>query len=140
VPWVTIALIVINVLVFLFELTQGDAFIAGFGAIPYELIHNVDLVGSSGDLIEAPGPSPIYLTLITSMFLHGGWLHLIGNMIFLWIFGDNVEFSMGHLRFIVFYLLCGIVAGLTHIAFNWDSPVPSVGASGAIAGVLGAYL
>jgi membrane associated rhomboid family serine protease len=140
VPWVTVTLIVLNVLVFLFELTQGDAFIAGFGAIPYELIHNVDLVGYTGDLPQAPGPVPIYLTLLTSMFVHGGWLHLIGNMVYLWIFGDNVEFSMGHFRFIVFYLLCGVLASVAHIVASWDSTVPSVGASGAIAGVLGAYI
>lgn len=83
---------------------------------------------------------PHYLSLITNIFAHGGWMHFLGNMLFLWIFGDNIEDAMGHLRFLVFYLLCGIVASLTHVWFNPDSISPVIGASGAIAGVMGAYL
>lgn len=83
---------------------------------------------------------PAQATLLTSMFLHGSWLHLGGNMLFLWIFGDNVEDAMGHLRFLVFYFLCGIAAGLAHVAADPGSQIPTVGASGAISGVLGAYL
>jgi len=79
-------------------------------------------------------------SLVTSMFLHGGWLHLIGNMWFLWIYGDNVEDTLGHVKYLLFYLLCGVAAGLVHMAFNIDSRVPTVGASGAIAGVMGAYV
>lgn len=135
-PIFTITLIIINVLVFLFESTlgrhQAEAFIAGFGMIP-RLVS-----GESSTVMNLPIHP--YLTFVTSMFLHGGWLHLIGNMLYLWIFGDNVEHAMGKIRFLAFYLLTGFIAGLTHYIFNMDSPVPTVGASGAIAGVLGAYL
>jgi membrane associated rhomboid family serine protease len=82
----------------------------------------------------------VYLTLLTSMFMHGGIAHLLGNMWFLWIFGDNIEQDLGRWRFLVFYLVCGLIASLTHIAFNWNSQIPSLGASGAISGVLGGYL
>ena len=85
-------------------------------------------------------PYPLWTTLLTSMFLHGGWGHLGGNMLFLWIFGDNIEHRIGHLRFIVFYLACGVAAGLAHIVFNSSSAIPTVGASGAISGILGGYL
>src|SRR5262249_41234334 len=89
---------------------------------------------------QAPGPSPIWLTLLTSMFMHGGILHIAGNMLYLWIFGDNIEDNFGHLRFLVFYLLCGLIAAFSQIMVDPDSVIPSLGASGAIAGVLGAYL
>src|SRR4029078_13099223 len=91
-------------------------------------------------LYLAPGPQPIYLTLLSSMFMHGGWLHLGGNMLYLWIFGDNVEDRMGHLKYLIFYLLCGFLASATHIFFGPNSMIPSLGASGGIAGFLGAYL
>src|SRR5262249_59766717 len=84
--------------------------------------------------------APIYLTILTAMFMHGGFMHIAGNMLYLWIFGDNVEDRMGHLKYLIFYLLCGILASLTFIFFAPDSVIPSLGASGAIAGVLGAYL
>jgi membrane associated rhomboid family serine protease len=85
-------------------------------------------------------PLPFWSTLVTSMFLHGGWAHLLGNMLYLWIFGDNLEKVMSHVRYVLFYLVCGLAAGLAHIVFNSGSAVPSVGASGAISGVLGGYL
>ena len=148
VPFVTYALIAINVLVWLYELSAGDRFINGFSTIAYEITHGTDLVGVRNVIIggqsvaiqEAPGPTPIYLTLLTSMFMHASWMHIIGNMLYLWIFGDNVEDRMGHGRFIVFYLLCGAAAAFVQTIVNPDSVVPMVGASGAIAGVMGAYL
>ena len=136
-PIVTIALIILNVLAFVMELGQGSegalqSFITAWGVVPREYSVRHDLP----PLI----PVPYWSTLITSMFLHGGWMHLGGNMLYLWIFGDNIERAMGIARFLMFYLICGIVAGLAHIAFSGASAVPSVGASGAISGVLGGYL
>ena len=133
VPFVTRAIIVVNVLVFFYELTLGDAttdFLNDWGVVPGRLF-----VSLSGDTSL---PREL-ATVLTSMFLHGGWLHLIGNMWYLWIFGDNVEDRMGHGRFLVFYFASGIVAAVFHSAIIPGSPVPTVGASGAIAGVLGAY-
>jgi membrane associated rhomboid family serine protease len=128
VPLVTWAIILLNGLVFFLELT-----------IPPE--HVQVLVRRLGMIPARLGSDPqAYTTLITSMFLHGGWLHFLGNMWVLYIFGDNVEDRMGPARYLIFYLLCGIVAGLTHYAADPESVVPTVGASGAIAGVLGAYL
>jgi membrane associated rhomboid family serine protease len=86
------------------------------------------------------GPTPIYLTLLTSMFMHGSWMHIIGNMLYLWIFGDQIEDELGHGKFLLFYLLCGLAAGLAQVFYSPDSLIPALGASGAIAGVLGAYL
>lgn len=141
---VTIALIAINVVVFVYELTLGPAlgrFVAGWGAVPFEITHFTDLVGTGyGPFEQAPGPRFIPLTLITSMFMHGSFMHIFGNMLYLWIFGNNVEDLLGRVKFLVFYLACGIVAGLSHILVNPASTVPTVGASGAVAGVLGAYL
>jgi membrane associated rhomboid family serine protease len=122
-PYVTIAIIAVNAFVFLFQLTLDEfslnSFLSSYGMIPGRL-HA--------------------LSLVTSMFLHGGWLHLIGNMWFLWIFGDNVEDILGHAKYLLFYLLCGVAAALVQVAFNMDSQIPTIGASGAIAGVMGAYL
>jgi membrane associated rhomboid family serine protease len=122
-PVVTILLIVVNVLVFLYEASLDpwaqNEFIATYGLIPARF-H--------------------FANLVTSMFLHGGWMHLLGNMWFLWVFGDNVEDALGHGKFFVFYMLCGIAAGATHLFFSGDSRLPTVGASGAIAGVMGAYM
>ncbi|HTH02076.1 MAG TPA: rhomboid family intramembrane serine protease [Vicinamibacterales bacterium] len=134
---VTIALIVLNVLVFMLELGQGSeaslqSFITAWGVVPREYSVGRDLP----PLI----PFPFWATLITSMFLHGGWMHLGGNMLYLWIFGDNIERAMGSVRYLIFYLICGIAAGFAHIMFAGGSAVPSVGASGAISGVLGGYL
>jgi membrane associated rhomboid family serine protease len=146
-PIVNYTIIAVNIIVFLMELNLGDSFIAGYSVVPYKITHGVDLVmrrypvpGIPGGILEAPGPSPIYLTLITSMFLHGGWAHIFGNMLYLWIFGDNIEDEFGHLKYLIFYFICGIVAAFAQIAIAADSLVPSLGASGAIAGVLGAYI
>jgi membrane associated rhomboid family serine protease len=122
-PGVTISLITLNVLVYLLQLmltdAGRDAFLLGFGLVPahFSLVN-----------------------VVTAMFVHGGFVHLAGNLLFLWIFGDNVEDRLGHVRFVVFYLLCGFVAAFAQAALNPDSLVPMVGASGAIAGVMGAYL
>jgi membrane associated rhomboid family serine protease len=134
--FITIGLIVLNVLAFLNEINRPaeavQAFIFAWGVVPREF-------AAGGDLPPLI-PYPYWSTLLTSMFLHGGWGHLGGNMLFLWIFGDNIEHRVGHLRFILFYLACGLAASLAHILFNSGSLVPAVGASGAISGVLGGYL
>jgi membrane associated rhomboid family serine protease len=135
-PWVTLLLVLANVAVFAYELSLGsrqlDRFIASAGTTPVEIL--------SGRDMAPPAPGSIYATLVTAMFIHGGFLHIGSNMLFLWVFGDNVEDAFGHARFMSFYLLSGILAGLTHVLFNTQSIVPTVGASGAVAGVLGAYL
>ncbi len=124
-PLVTYALIALNLLFFFVELSGGDAFIEKWAFVPRRFLAN---------------PSGGFLTLFTSMFMHGGWLHLGGNMLYLWIFGDNVEDRFGHLKFIIFYLICGLAATFAQLAFSLGSNVPNLGASGAIAGVLGAYI
>ncbi len=144
-PFMTIFLIVINIIVFLYELMLGphlNPFIAAYGATPYEITHNVDLTGryTGVPIVHTEGPPIIYLTLFTSMFLHGSFFHIFGNMLYLWIFGNNIEDIMGPFRFLLFYLGCGLIAALVQISFQPNSPVPIVGASGAVAGVLGAYL
>ncbi len=147
-PYVTFALIAINIVVWLLELSGGERFINGYSAIPFEITHNTDLVGNQsvnvgGQSITIPmypGPTPIYLTLLTSMFMHASWMHIIGNMLYLWIFGDNIEDRLGHVKFLIFYLVCGFAASAAHIIFSASSVIPGLGASGAIAGVLGAYL
>jgi membrane associated rhomboid family serine protease len=145
--YVTITLVVANVLVFFYQLGHPD-FIYAASVIPLEIVKGVDLVDpvlvrAGGQLVEvpqAPGPSPIHLTLLSSMFMHGGWAHLGGNLLYLWIFGDNVEHRFGHLRFLVFYLASGLAASFAQIAMDSQSSIPNLGASGAISGVLGAYL
>jgi membrane associated rhomboid family serine protease len=130
------------------QLTWGEGFTAGFSAIPFEITHGIDLLKPSqirldGQVVtipQAPGPSPIYATVFTSMFMHGSWMHIIGNMVYLYIFGDQIEDELGHLPFLFFYLVSGLVAAGAHILVAPDSVIPCVGASGAIAGVLGAYL
>ncbi len=147
---VTLALIAANVLVFLL-LQQAGAdtnFTYGFSAVPREITTGMDLVhavpieinGQPYQLPQTPGPDPIQLTLLTSMFMHAGWLHLGGNMLFLWIFGDNVEHRAGWLPYLVAYLAAGLVGSLAQIYSAPNSPIPTLGASGAISGVLGAYL
>lgn len=138
-PVVVYAIILLNVVVFIYELSLqaqgGDAlgrFIYSWGAIPLELAHVEDLPPSI--------PLPIWATAFSSMFIHGGWLHIIGNMLFLWVFGDNVEDVLGHARFIIFYLICGIGAVALQVLIDISSTQPMVGASGAISGVLAAYL
>jgi membrane associated rhomboid family serine protease len=137
VPVVTRTLILINVIVFFFELTLPKGAVEQvfylFGIVPARFTHP--------DWAAAVGfPVDNYWPLLTHQFLHGGWLHIIGNMWALWIFGDNVEDRMGPVRFAIFYLTCGVVAAVTHMLTQPQSTVPTVGASGAIAGVLGAYL
>ncbi|MGV2830487.1 rhomboid family intramembrane serine protease [Myxosarcina sp. GI1(2024)] len=135
-PVVVYALIAINVVVFLNQLSLGsqlDGFFQLYAVIPRELTASF-----SGTPPNQPVPEIV--TLITSQFLHGGLLHIGGNMLFLWTFGNNIEDDLGHLKFLIFYLVCGILAGLTHWFFGMQSAVPTVGASGAIAGVMGAYL
>jgi membrane associated rhomboid family serine protease len=147
-PYVVMALIAANAIVWLIQLSAGPEFTNGFATVPFEITHGQDLVGTrtievggqSFPIPEAPGPSPIYLTLLTAMFMHGGWMHILGNMLYLWIFGDQIESLLGPGRFLVFYLLCGFAASAAQILYSPDSVVPSLGASGAIAGVLGAYL
>ena len=125
VPLVTYALIVLNVLFFLVELSGGNAFIDQWAFVPRRFMAN---------------PASDFLTLFTSMFMHESWIHLGGNMLYLWIFGDNVEDRFGHGKFLIFYLLCGLAATFAQLAFSLGSNIPNLGASGAIAGVLGAYI
>ena len=132
---VTLLLIILNIAVFLYELAlggmAGELFVSSFALIPKRLFsHEAAMAGAL----------PVAVTLITSMFLHGGFLHIAGNMLYLWIFGNNVEDSMGRMRFILFYLLCGSCAAYAHALMNRSSIMPMIGASGAISGVLGAYL
>ncbi len=136
--WVTILLIVINVVVYFFETAQLDEqAIAGFAIVPSELF-DTSLLPIP---VEAVGPQfPERLTLLTYMFFHGDILHLAGNMLFLWVFGDNVEDAMGHLKFLFFYLACGVAGGLLHAWGEPGSESPLIGASGAVAGVIAAYL
>ena len=147
-PYVNIALIVACVLVFLYQLVNPD-FTAGFSAVPAEITTGRDIVGqfqialpdgTAAIIDETRGPSPIWITLFTSMFMHGGWTHIGGNMLFLFIFGDNVEKAFGHARYLGFYLIAGIVASLAQVYSDPTSILPSLGASGAIAGVLAAYI
>ena len=145
---ITVSIIIANVLAFL--LVQGAGAqgplarsVCDLGLIPAEILHNAR-PGSGVEL--APGvvcmvnAGPKYWTVITSMFMHGGWFHLIGNMLFMWVFGNNIEDAMGHGKFLIFYLLCGVVAAATQTFISPHSIVPMIGASGAISGVLGAYL
>src|SRR5918999_2861784 len=139
---VTLLFIAINVAVFVLLQLPSDAFTYGWAAVPAEITTGRDLVGVPlGDGAElTDSPDPVYLTLLSSMFMHGGWLHLGGNMLFLWIFGDNVEHRVRPVVYLVFYLAAGIVASFAQILVDPDSLIPTLGASGAISGVLGAYL
>ncbi len=136
-PFVTGGFLVACVAIFLNQVmlgpASGEAFVYQYGAIPAVVFGYAELP------IELEAVSP-YGSLLTSMFLHGGWMHLIGNMMYLWIFGNNIEDVMGHGKFIVFYVLCGMIAALSHAAIDPVSTIPMIGASGAISGILGAYL
>jgi len=137
IPYVTVLFIALNILIFFFQLFSASGleyYVLRMGAIPYEITHFTSL-----SIPHVPRLSPP-LTLLTAMFLHGGFFHLFGNMLYLWIFGNNIEDYLGSFRFVLFYLLSGLGASLTHILFNPNSQVPMIGASGAIAGILGAYL
>ena len=135
-PIMTILLIVINVLIFMYQSSLGtrlgQQFVIELGVIPHEITHFQNLPDSN--------QIPPLLTIFTSMFLHGGLMHLIGNMLYLWIFGNNIEDACGHFKFVFFYLICGLTSSIVHIISLPNSQTPTIGASGAIAGILGAYL
>lgn len=135
-PVFTVAILGVNLAVFLYAVFLGSTgfkvFTLRLGLIPFEIMHARDAV--------SPTPIPLYLTFFTAMFMHGGWVHLAGNMLYLWTFGNSIEDTLGHFRFLAFYLFCGVAATLAHVLSAPDSTVPLVGASGAIAGVLGAYM
>lgn len=162
-PVVNYLLIAINVLVFVFaqQLGANDKFTYAYSTVPEEIVTGRDVVTpprvvnvavtGGAQRIEIPGlqptPGSVYLTLLTSMFMHGGWAHIFGNMLFLWIFGDNLEDKLGHVRYLMFYLICGLIASLAHVFTTaalatsaGGMLVPSLGASGAISGVLGGYI
>lgn len=160
-PFVNYGLIALNIFVFvvLQQLGSNDQFTYAFSTVPAEITSGTDIVTQSrvlehpitGQRVQVPGlgatPLSVYLTLFTSMFMHGGIAHIAGNMLFLWIFGDNIEDRLGHVRYLIFYLLCGVIASLAHVfttaAFTTDQSsmlIPSLGASGAISGVMGGYL
>jgi len=161
-PIVNYVIILLNILVFVFlqGLGSNEKFTYAFSTVPAEIVRGHDLVTAdrvlvrpiTGQRVEIlglqPTPIPVYLTLLTSMFMHGGLAHIFGNMLFLWIFGDNIEDRLGHIRYLIFYLVCGVLAGLAHVfstvIFAGGSEagllIPSLGASGAISGVLGAYI
>ena len=134
-PFVNIGLILTNIAVFLYQITLTPhafkTFVTANAMVPARIPALLSGYGT---------PEAAFLPLVTSMFLHAGIAHILGNMLFLWIFGDNVEAAFGHLRYLLFYFVCGVGAGLMHIAFNLNSQVPALGASGAISGVLGAYI
>lgn len=161
VPVATYALIAMNILVYIYSLDQGPTFRTKYAATPYEITHNTDLdkpfylptsaerqgrAESRVELEDRPiieqeaVPIPIWMTLLTSMFLHGSPMHLVGNMLYLWIFGDNVEEVLGTLLYILVYLSCGLAGTILQISAAPDSLIPTLGASGAIAGVMGMYL
>jgi membrane associated rhomboid family serine protease len=158
-PFVNYAIIALNILVFVFlqGLGSNDQFTYSFSTVPAEILQGRDIttaartVEYAGQIVHIPGlgptPGSVYFTLFTSMFMHGGFAHIAGNMLFLWIFGDNIEDRLGHIKYLIFYLLCGVLASLSHVfatgllASNQSELlVPSLGASGAISGVLGAYI
>ncbi|MHB8882760.1 MAG: rhomboid family intramembrane serine protease [Thermodesulfovibrionales bacterium] len=131
-PYVTVVIMGINILVYFLQVLSpkdGRDIAYSFGAIPYNMLS-----------LESTQPVPVLMTVFTSMFMHGGLLHLCGNMLYFWIFGDNIEDSLGHVRFLFFYLMCGIAAAYAHALSSPGSQIPMIGASGAIAGVLGAYV
>lgn len=134
-PLVTIGIIAVNVSIFLYEISLGpdlSIFLKQYGVVPLKVKHYFQV----SDLTI----TNIFFPFISSTFLHGGFIHLIGNMWFLWIFGDNIEDKLGHLKYLIFYVVCGIIASSVHVIFNSQSNIPCIGASGAIAGVLGAYM
>jgi len=157
-PFVNYLLLLTNIVVFFYYQRMGTdiPFTFGYATVPGEILSGRDIVTASEQLKDAvtgqeytlpglqPSPYPVWITLITSMFMHGGWAHLGGNMLYLWIFGDNLENHLGHLRYLAFYLLTGVIASLTYVFSTYllghDLLVPSLGASGAISGVLGGYI
>jgi len=162
IPFVTYAIIAINIAVFLVQEDRGEQFTLAYAATPWEITHNEDIDGPVSipqrirvqdprgrrvrvieqdvKIEHVPSPIPVRWTILTAMFLHGGWMHLIGNMLYLWIVGDNVEEVLGRFRYILVYLACGLMASIAQIVANPDSVIPTLGASGAIAGLMGAYV
>ena len=158
-PLINYAIIALNILVFVFlqGLGSNDQFTYSFSTVPAEILQGHDIITPArtiqyaGQVVHIPGlgptPGSVYFTLFTSMFMHGGFAHIAGNMLFLWIFGDNIEDRLGHVKYLIFYLLCGVIASLSHVFATGvfagsenELLVPSLGASGAISGVLGAYI
>jgi membrane associated rhomboid family serine protease len=150
-PYVNYALIAINILVFVFlqGLGGNDAFTYAFSLVPKEITTGIDItgvqvvrdaLGNSGQIQHFATPLPVYFNFLSSMFMHGSFGHIFGNMLFLWIFGDNIENVIGHVRYAIFYVICGIAAALGQIMMGPDSIIPMLGASGAISGVLGGYM
>jgi membrane associated rhomboid family serine protease len=157
-PYVNYLLIALNIIVFVFlqGMSGDNSFTYSFATVPAEILTGHDMVTNAkvvtdpltGEHFTMPGlgvtPVSVYFTLITSMFMHGGFAHIAGNMLYLWIFGDNIEHAIGHKKYLLFYLLCGIIASLSHVfttkLLGQDPLIPSLGASGAISGVLGAYI
>ena len=150
-PFVNYAIIGLNILVFVLlqGLGSNDAFNYAFSLVPKEITTGVDItgvqvihssLGESAAVRHYPTPLPVYFNFLSSMFMHGGFAHIFGNMLFLWVFGDNLENLIGHIRFAIFYIVCGIAAALAQIIMGPQSVIPMLGASGAISGVLGGYL
>lgn len=150
-PWVNYAFIAINVLVFVLlqQIGSNEAFTYAFALVPKEIMTGIDLtgvqivrdsLGRTAEIHEYATPLPVYFNFLSSMFMHGDIMHIGGNMLFLWIFGDNIEDLIGHVRYAVFYLLCGFAAAAAQIIMSPDSVIPMLGASGAISGVLGGYI
>jgi membrane associated rhomboid family serine protease len=152
-PVIVGLLVLMNLAGWALQLLLGEVMTMGFATVPFEVVNNIDLTGDAPLALQSvvidgkrhfihqhPGPEPIQLTLLSSMFMHGSWVHLLGNMLYLWIFGDQIEDLLGRVRFVVFYLACGLIAAMAQVLGDPGSILPCVGASGAIAGVLGAYL
>lgn len=151
-PFVTYAIIALNVLVYLLlqQINSNEVFDGAFSLVPREVTTGVDMVGTIdvksptgkilGQINHFANPISVYFNFLSSMFMHGSIMHIGGNMLFLWIFGDNIENRIGHIRFLAFYLITGVIAALAHILTDSSSPIPMLGASGAISGVLGGYL
>ena len=150
-PYINYAFIGINILVFVFlqQIGSNDEFSYAFSLVPKEITTGVDLtgvqivrdsLGNVGQIQHYATPLPVYFNFLSSMFMHGSIMHIFGNMLFLWVFGDNLENQLGHIRYAAFYIVCGIAAALSQIVLDTDSVIPMLGASGAISGVLGGYL
>lgn len=150
-PYVNYIFIAINILVFVFlqGLGGNDAFSYAFSLVPKEITSGIDItgvqiirdaLGNTGQIQHYATPLPVYFNFLSSMFMHGDIMHIFGNMLFLWIFGDNIENLIGHIRYAIFYIICGVAAALGQIVMDTDSIIPMLGASGAISGVLGGYL
>ena len=150
-PVVNYLFIAANILVYVFlqQLGSNDQFTYAFSLVPREVTSGIDLsgtqivhdaLGNTGRIELFSSPLPVYFNFLSSMFMHGGFMHLFGNMLFLWIFGDNLEDRIGHIRYGIFYIICGLAAALGQVILNTDSIIPMLGASGAISGVLGGYI